>query len=86
MKVDINRTVFKQQIYAFDASLSAKKICVKSEKLTKSQGKAIDSINDCMKAYDALCNAINDLYSSTSAYLHTASNNFDACEKANMKK
>ena len=84
--MDIYTDALRKEIGAFDELATDEQINVKTQFLTKSQGTAIDEINDCLKAYGSYCTGINSLFVATSLYLKKAMDNIDACEEDNTQK
>ena len=83
---DIRRTELKQGIADFDTAMGASRIEGKTPTFSRSRGKAISRINRCIMAYDKYCDSINELFSSTSIYMHSASGLFDQVEADNTRK
>ena len=84
--LDIYTDALRTEIGAFTELAKDEHITAKTSLLTKSQGTAINEINDCLKAYETYCNGINDLFAATSMYLKKAMGNIDACEEDNTQK
>ncbi|MCR5803073.1 MAG: hypothetical protein K6G47_02310 [Clostridia bacterium] len=83
---DIHRTELKQGIADFETAMSANRLDGKTPTFSRSRGKAISRINSCIMAFDKYCDSINELYSSTSIYMHSASGLFDQVEDDNTRK
>lgn len=81
--IDVNHAGLDQMIRLFEADRSAHHIYDTSEKLSSSEGKAINEINDCFASFDDYCANINKLYTATSSYLHKVSYNINLCEESN---
>ena len=84
--MDIYTDALRTEIGAFDGLAKDEHITVNTSFLTKSQGTAIDEINDYLKAYGTYCTGINNLFAATSMYLKKAMDNIDACEEDNTQK
>ncbi len=82
--IDVNQEELDKTIKMFETDRSAHHINDTSEKLSKSEGKAINEINDCLRSFDDYCANINDLYTATSNYLNKVLNNIDLCEEGNV--
>ena len=84
--LDIHIEDLRKEIGSFDALIQNEHIADKTTLLTKSQGAAINEINDCLKAFETYCASINNLYAATSTYLHKVMDDIDACEDATKLK
>ncbi|MBO7453186.1 MAG: hypothetical protein J6U54_22875 [Clostridiales bacterium] len=80
-KINFNQYGFDKQLGSFDSLMGTAKISGKTDRLTGSEGQAIDRLNECLDNYDQYCEYLNEVFAATSAYLHKVSKNINDCEE-----